>query len=574
MKSNQERSNECLPPKKREIPATSLPSEVKPVLPNDNHRTDNLAWLPGSQSSLGGRHRPGGTSAEVGLQQGLHKPPPAGLDYSPPSAPRSVPAPTTLPTVYSPALSQSGTPVSPVQYTHLQHTFQFVGPQYSGPYAGFIPSQLISPTANSATGAVAAATAVATPPSQRSQLEAYSTLLASMSGLSQQGHKVEPHLVRTPGLIAAGSPPPAQQNQYVHISSSPQSAVRNVSPPTIPVPLHPHQTVIPHTLTLGPSSQVVVQYSDASHFVTRDAPKKPESGRLQAMQAKEVLNGEIEKSRRYGISPSADMGLVKAGNKPAPHHYETRHVVVHSGPTDYGARESSGVRASVMVVPNSSTPTADLEVQQATNRENSPSALNDKGSLHLGKPTHRSYALSPQQALGHEGVKAVATLSPHTVIQTTHSASEHLPVGLPATAFYAGTQPPVIGYLSSQQQALGYPGGLPQHLVIPGTQPLLIPVGSADVEPSGVTPAIVTSSPQFAAVPHTFVTTAVPKSEAFSAEPHTTQPAYQATMVQAQIHLPVVQSIASPATAPPTLTPYFNVDREGLQIAFHVHLGD
>lgn len=557
MKSNQERSNECLPPKKREIPATSLPSEVKPVLPNDNHRTDNLAWLPGSQSSLGGRHRPGGTSAEVGLQQGLHKPPPAGLDYSPPSAPRSVPAPTTLPTVYSPALSQSGTPVSPVQYTHLQHTFQFVGPQYSGPYAGFIPSQLISPTANSATGAVAAATAVATTPSQRSQLEAYSTLLASMSGLSQQGHKVEPHLVRTPGLIAAGSPPPTQQNQYVHISSSPQSAVRNVSPPTIPVPLHPHQTVIPHTLTLGPSSQVVVQYSDASHFVTRDAPKKPESGRLQAMQAKEVLNGEIEKSRRYGISPSADMGLVKAGNKPAPHHYETRHVVVHSGPTDYGARESSGVRASVMVVPNSSTPTADLEVQQATNRENSPSALNDKGSLHLGKPTHRSYALSPQQALGHEGVKAVATLSPHTVIQTTHSASEHLPVGLPATAFYAGTQPPVIGYLSSQQQALGYPGGLPQHLVIPGTQPLLIPVGSADVEPSGVTPAIVTSSPQFAAVPHTFVTTAVPKSEAFSAEPHTTQPAYQATMVQAQIHLPVVQSIASPATAPPTLPPYF-----------------
>uniref|UniRef100_A0A8B9T6Q0 Ataxin 1 n=1 Tax=Anas platyrhynchos TaxID=8839 RepID=A0A8B9T6Q0_ANAPL len=537
MKSNQERSNECLPPKKREIPATSLPSEVKPVLPNDNHRADNLAWLPGTpggQSGLGARHRPGGTSAEVGLQQGLHKPPPpppsAGLDYSPPSAPRSVPAPTTLPTVYSPALSQSGTPVSPVQYTHLQHTFQFVGPQYSGPYAGFIPSQLISPTANS-----------------RSQLEAYSTLLASMSGLSQQGHKVEPHLVRTPGLIAAGSPPPAQQNQYVHISSSPQSAVRNVSPPTIPVPLHPHQTVIPHTLTLGPSSQVVVQYSDASHF----------SGRLQAMQAKEVLNGEIEKSRRYGISPSADMGLVKAGNKPAPHHYETRHVVVHSSPAEYGARDSSGVRASVMVVPNSSTPTADMEVQQATNRETSPSALNDKGSLHLGKPAHRSYALSPQQALGHEGVKAVATLSPHTVIQTTHSASEQLPVGLPATAFYAGTQPPVIGYLSGQQQALGYPGGLPQHLVIPGTQPLLIPVGSADVEPSGVAPAIVTSSPQFAAVPHTFVTTAVPKSEAFSAEPHTTQPAYQATMVQAQIHLPVVQSIASPAAAPPTLPPYF-----------------
>ncbi|PKK34055.1 ataxin 1 [Columba livia] len=447
MKSNQERSNECLPPKKREIPATSLPSDVKPVLPNENHRADNLSWLPSTpsgQGSLGGRHRPGGTSsAEAGLPQGLHKSLSAGLDYSAPSAPRSVPASTTLPTVYSPALSQSGTPVSPVQYTHLQHTFQFVGPQYSGSYTGFIPSQLISPTANSATGAVAAATAVATTPSQRSQLEAYSTLLASMSTLSQQGHKVEPHLVRTPGLIAPGSPPPTQQNQYVHISSSSQSTVRNVSPPTIPVPLHPHQTVIPHALALGPSSQVVVQYADSGgHFITRDTPKKPDSSRLQAMQAKEVLNGEIEKSRRYGISPSADMGLVKAGNKPAPHHYETRHVVVHSSPAEYGVRDSSGVRTSVMVVPNSSTPTADMEVQQATNRETSPSALNDKGSLHLGKPAHRSYALSPQQALGHEGVKAVATLSPHTVIQTTHSASEQLPVGLPATAFYAGTQPP------------------------------------------------------------------------------------------------------------------------------------
>ncbi|XP_053102285.1 ataxin-1 isoform X2 [Hemicordylus capensis] len=559
MKSNQERSNESLPPKKREIPATSLPSEVKPlVLATDNHRADNLTWLSSttsSQSSLSGRNRPGGTLVEAGSQQGigLHKSLSTGIDYSPPSAPRSVPATTTLPTVYSPAFSQAGTPVSPVQYTHLQHTFQFVGPQYSGPYAGFIPSPLISPTANSATGTAASATSVATTPSQRSQLEAYSTLLASMSNISQQGHKVEQHLVRTPGLITAGSPPPSQQNQYVHISSSPQSAVRNVSPPAIPVHLHPH-----HTFTLGPSSQVVVQYTDSGgHFVTRESTKKSESSRLQAMQTKEMLNGEIEKSRRYGISPSSDMSLVKSGNKPSPHHYEARHVVVHSSPADYIARDSSGVRSSVMVVPNSSTPTADMEVQQATNRETPPSALSEKGNLHLGKPAHRSYALSPQQTMGHEGVKTVATLSPHTVIQTTHSASEQLPVGLPAAAFYTGTQPPVIGYLSSQQQAFGYPGSLSQHLVIPGTQPLLIPVGSADIDSSGVPPAIATSSPQLAAVPHTFVTTAIPKSENFSAESLGSQPAYPAAVVQAQIHLPLVQSIPSSAAAPPTLPPYF-----------------
>lgn len=267
---------------------------------------------------------------------------------------------------------------------------------------------------------------------------------------------------------------------------------------------------------------------------------------------------------------------MKAAGKVAQHPYESRHhhhhhhhhVVVHPSPGDYsGIRDTSSVRTSVMVLPNNSgTPGSELEVQAVmSHREASPSssssssALNDKSGLHLGKAGHRAYALSPQQALGPDGVKAaaVATLSPHTVIQTTHSASEALPVGLPATAFYAGTQPPVIGYLSGQQQAITYAGGLPQHLVIPGTQPLLIPVGSADLEGTGAAPAIVTSSPQFAAVPHTFVTTALPKSENFSPDALVTQAAYPA-MVQAQIHLPVVQSVASPATvAPPTLPPYF-----------------
>lgn len=264
MKSNQERSNECLPPKKREIPATSRPSEEKAtVLPSDNHRAEGVAWLPGNLGARGhggGRHGPAGTSAELGLQQGigLHKALSTGLDYSPPSAPRSVPATTTLPTVYPPP--QSGTPVSPVQYAHLPHTFQFIGSsQYSGPYAGFIPSQLISPTASPVTSAVASA-AGATTPTQRSQLEAYSTLLASMGSLSQaSGHKADQqHLGRTPGLIAPGSPPPTQQSQYVHIASSPQNTGRTASPPAIPVHLHPHQTMIPHTLTLGPSPQVVV----------------------------------------------------------------------------------------------------------------------------------------------------------------------------------------------------------------------------------------------------------------------------------------------------------------------------
>ncbi|XP_029446557.1 ataxin-1 [Rhinatrema bivittatum] len=559
MKSNQERSNESLPPKKRELPATSRPSEEKPIgLTTENHRTESLAWLPGTpscQSSMGSQHGAIGVSVEAGLQHriGLHKSLSAGMDYSPPSAPRSAPATTMLPAVYQSVLSQSGTPVSPMQYTHLPQTFQFVGPQYSGSYAGFIPTQLIPSTSNSSTGVVASTAAGAPTPSQPSHMEAYSSMLANM-----RQPKGEQHVVRTSGLLSAGSPPP-HSNQYVHISSSPQSALRPPSPPTIPVHVHSLPAVIPHALTLTPSSQVLVQYTDSGgHFIARDHVKKAESSRQQAVQAKEMLNGEMEKGRRYSIAPSADTHMLKAGNnKAAPQHYETRHVMVHPSPAEYSARDSSGIRTSVMVVPNSNTPTSDMEVQQNISREASPSAVHNKGGLHLGKTAHRSYGLSPQQTLCHESVKAVATLSPHTVIQTTHSAPDQLSVGLPATAFYAGTQQPLIGYLSSQQQAIGYPGNLPQHLVIPGTQSLLIPVGNADVETTGVAPSLVTSSPQFAAVPQTFVTTAIPKNENFSAESLANQPAYQAAVVQAQIHLPVVQSIASPTATPPTLPPYF-----------------
>nr|XP_033790493.1 ataxin-1 isoform X1 [Geotrypetes seraphini] len=556
MKSNQERSNECLPPKKREIPATSRPSEEKPIgLNTENHRTESLAWLP-SQSSVGGQHGAIGVSVEAGLQQriGLHKSLSAGMDYSPPIAPRSVPATTTLPAVYQSVLSQSGPPVSPMQYAHLPQTFQFVGPPYSGSYAGFLPTQLIPSTSNSSTGVVVSTAAGAPAPSQPSHIEAYSSLLANM-----RQSKGEPHLVRTSGLLSAGSSPPPHSNQYVHISSSPQNAVRPLSPPSIPVHVHSLPAVIPHTLTLGPSSQVLVQYADSGgHFIARDPMKKAEGLRPQAVQAKELLNGEIEKGRRYGVAPSADTHLLKAGNNKAPpQHYETRHVMVHPSPAEYNARDPSGIRTSVMVVPNSNTPTSDIEVQQNISREASPSAAHNKGSLHLGKTAHRSYALSPHQTVCHESVKTVATLSPHTVIQTTHSAPEQLSVGLPATAFYAGTQQPLIGYLSSQQQPIGYPGNLPQHLVIPGTQPLLIPVGNADVETTGVAPSLVTSSPQFAAVPQAFVTTAIPKGENFGAESLTSQAAYQAAVVQAQIHLPVVQSVASHAATPPTLPPYF-----------------
>ncbi|XP_043933858.1 ataxin-1 [Protopterus annectens] len=553
MKSSQERSNECLLPKKREIPVTSLPSEEKTAAPaSESQRVDNVCWSPSIssiQSSPGSRHSNTTTLEETDLQQGivLHKS--LAADYSSPSAPRSTSAMQS--SAYPPALTQSGATLSPAHYTHLQHPFQFA--QYGAPFAAIVPSELVSPTANSTSGAVtstSSASATATTPSQRSQLEAYSTMLTSMGNVTQQSHKVEQHLCRPPGLVTAGSPTatsPAPQNQFVRVSSSPLSVSRTVSSPASQ--LHPHSAVIPHNLT----SQVVLQYADSgSHCYTREGHKKAEDSRLQV---KEILNGEIEKSRRYGISPSAGTNL-KTGNKAASHHYEARHLVVHPSPSDYSAHNSSGVRTSVMVVPNSNSFAMDLEVHHAIKRDTSPSAVHEKVGINLGKVGSRPYALSPQQTLGHEGVKTIANLSPHTVIQTTHNASEHLPVGLSPTAFYTSTQHPVIGYLSSQQSAVGYHGNL-SHLVIPGAQPFLIPLSRGDVEASGVASAIVTSSPHYAAVPHTFVSTAIPKTENFSHEAVTTQPAYQAAVLQAQIHLPVAQPASSPTAASPALPPYF-----------------
>ena len=67
MKSNQERSNECLPPKKREIPAStipsaasSLPSEERPLVvaqASESQRGENLAWLASVVSVHEGREQ-------------------------------------------------------------------------------------------------------------------------------------------------------------------------------------------------------------------------------------------------------------------------------------------------------------------------------------------------------------------------------------------------------------------------------------------------------------------------------------------------------------------------------------
>ncbi|MBN3279915.1 ATX1 protein, partial [Polyodon spathula] len=483
MKSNQERSNECLPPKKRDFPASNLPSDEKPLVApaSESQRGENLAWLANvasRQNNMGsGRHSNTGIPAEA-PDVALYKPLPNTVDYSSSArVPRTETTMATLPAVYSSTISQPGMPVSSLQNSQLPHAFQFISSPYPGPYTSYIPSQLISPTATSA----------AAPCSQRSQLEAYTTAVMSQAQASKAEHHQhqQHHMVRTPGLIAPETPPPFAQppNQYVQIAGSPSGIGRAVSSPPshIPLHLHSHPAVIPHALALSGNSQLVVHYTDGNLSACPPAKKLQEDGRTR-----EVLNGELDKGRRYSLHASSS---------------------------------------------------TDLEAI----REQSPSSI-----AHIEKT-------------GLYGVKATAaTLSPHTVIQTTHNATEQISMGLSAASYYPNAaQQPIIGYIagSSQQQhqqAISYHTNLPQHLVIPGSQSLLIPVGggSGDVEAG---PTIVTSSLQFAAVPHTFVTTTVPfgAAETLVSQPSTT---YHAAMVQAQIHLPMVQPMAT-ATPPSVLTP-------------------
>ncbi|KAJ8415797.1 hypothetical protein AAFF_G00403540, partial [Aldrovandia affinis] len=171
MKSNQERSNECLPPKKREILALEEKAVVVAAA-SESQRGENLAWLASVASSQnsGGQH-----------DGPLHKPLHSSTEYSSCSSSSSSSlsrvamsgaALTPLPTIYSSPLSQ---PAGTIQYTQLPPNVQFISQAYGGPYAGYISSQLISPTATSA-------------PVQRPHLEAYGTTVVSQASKGDQRH--------------------------------------------------------------------------------------------------------------------------------------------------------------------------------------------------------------------------------------------------------------------------------------------------------------------------------------------------------------------------------------------------
>ncbi|KAI4881084.1 hypothetical protein NFI96_012671 [Prochilodus magdalenae] len=527
MKPTQERSNECLPPKKREIPASTLPSDDRPVVmapASESQRTGNLAWL----ASVASGQEGGGQRS--GMAAGSHSPQYKPLvEYSLPcstQSTRSATAVTTVPAVYTSPISQHG---GTIQYTPLPPNLHFISPSYAAPYTGYI-SPLIPPPP--------ASTSVTS--SQR-HTEAYTSATNSPSSKSEQHHPMG----RPLGPPMSDSTLPPHSTQYVQIS-----APRTAPSPHAHLPLHLHPQ---HTLALSGPSQVLLQYADAP------APKKEEA------RPREVLNGELEKVQRFSLSESSAGKQGKGSFSSQQHHihqqqhYEARHVVL---PAEYAQESSSGLRTSLVLVPNSHTSSSGDP--GGTLDKLPPPPTPEKGGICAGKPITRTPSSSssstslpfPPPPLPVDSLKAaVTTLSPHTVIQTTHNATEPLSLGLTSTNFYPAHQP-IIGYIAGtgQQQPLSYHTSLPQHLVIPGAQPVIIPVSGAEATATSGATTFPT------ALPHAFVASAAPKGETFESLASYSHPA--GAMVQAQLHLPMVPAPASllatpPPPSAPSLPPYF-----------------
>ncbi len=536
MKSIQERSNECLPPKKREIPASTLPSEERPMVmapANESQRSGNLAWL----ASLASGHDRGrqhtSTSSEPDGPQ--YKPLSAMAERTPPSSmylTRAHTAVTTIPAVYTSPLSQ---PAGTIQYTPLPPNLHFISSPYSAPYAGYI-SPLVP-------------TSVATTTTQRE-------IYASTS--SSPGSKIDLHhqLGRPHGMVTTDNTSSPHSTQYIQIAGSPLSLSPRTAPSHhahLPPHLHPHRT-LPIS---GPTPVFHITHTDGT------LPKREET------RPREVLNGELEKDRRFGPSPESSVGkqgsTAKGGSstqqhqihqQQSPRHYEARHVVL---PAEY-AQDSAAMRTSLVLVPNSHS-SGGADPGGTPYKLPPPTSHTEKGGICAGKPVSRSSSSSaslpfPPPPPPVDSLKgAVTTLSPRTVIQTTHNTTESLSLGLPSTNFYSAQQP-IIGYIAGtgHQQPLSYHTSLSQHLVIPGTQPVIIPVSGTEATATSTTPSLP------AALPHAFVTSMAPKVETFEAPAPYPHPA--AAVVQAQLHLPVVPAPAGLLTTPPppsapSLPPYF-----------------
>ncbi|KAJ0000356.1 hypothetical protein NQD34_012198 [Periophthalmus magnuspinnatus] len=519
MKSNQERSNGCLPPKKREIlaleqrpvvMATTAPPAATVVA--ESLHTENLAWL-ASVASERCKSRDA-ESPKCVVSSASSASPSSSISTT---ALAAVPL-ASLPTVYPAALPQQA---GAIQLAQLAPNVQFIS---SGPDAGYISSHIITTNANTVPNSSVGQ-------QQRPHLDGYTTAIISSNTKAE--HPFQMGLSPTELTPVTLSSSPQVPSQYIHLDNRAPLTVsgNTVTSPTTHLQLHPHTAVLPQTLTLAPS-QLVVQYTDG-----------------KKLDGKAMLNGEIEVVKHS-----------KATSQPINHQpvqsYEARHILL---PTDYG-QNSSGLQTSLVLV---------AQPNHAADHEPNKISIvqTDKGGICLGKPVARTSSFTPLPSS-----EVVKSVTPHAVIQTT-LPHEEIPANI-----YSNTQPPIIGYITSgNQHAVSYHTGLPQHVVIPSGQSLLIPVSgsnnSTEMEVSrAVTALTATTTPQIStAMPHAYLATALSKCEALApdgsqAGPAVTQapalpappanPTPSPTPSPAPVSIQASPSISSPSSPVP-LPPFF-----------------
>ncbi|XP_062394707.1 ataxin-1 [Sardina pilchardus] len=527
MKSSQERGNECLPPKKREL---LVLEERALAAVGESQRGENLAWLASvasmasmapvgvSQSNSGGNGNGNGNgtvespspsheilSMVTEFHPSLSTPSSSSsLSFSSTSSAYTFSSSTATvsrgagqPTVLSTGLAQ---PAGTVQYAPLPPNLQLIGP-----YTGYISSQVL-PSAPSPAGQ-----------HPRPQAETYVTAVVSQASNGDHQHHQHHHhhhpqhhqqqQQHQPGLGAAtlavsgGVTSPVPQltqpsAQCIQLDGS--SLGVSVTSPTgqLPLHLHPHNATVltPHTLTLG-TSQLLVHYADA-----------PQAKMADGGQTRELYNGEIVETSGAGRHGGGGGGVLKVATMP---HDSDQRAQAHSMslaartqvllPAEY--QDGSGLHTSLMLVPSSA---ADLQRSLGKDLSGLPRA--EKGGICLGKPISRDSRDSRGSTLSLSSLESLAspapTLSPHALLQTTHASTQEMA----AAGIYSATPLPIIGYISggpSPQQhhhAGGYHGNLTQHLLISGSPSLLIPVSAGgplpgESEQHAPPPRMVASAP-------------------------------------------------------------------------------
>lgn len=493
MKSNQERSNGCLPPKKREI----LALEQRPVVVSaatppasvvaDSPHTENLAWL-ASVATERCKSRDA-ESPRCPISSTISSSPSTSVPA--PAPPLSTVPLSSLPTVYPTAIPhQAGT----IQFAQLGPNVQFIS---SGPYAGYISSHIISTNA----GSVPNNSAIV---GQRPQLDAYTTALISPNTKGEQQFQIG----LSPTELTPVSLPSSSQvtSQYIHLDGrTPLTISGNaVTSPAAHLQLHPHTAVLPQTLTLAPS-QLVVQYADGS------TGKKPDG------HTKAVLNGELEVVKQ-----------AKNHSQPANHQqvqsYEARHILL---PADYG-QNPAGLQTSLVLV---AQPNHGSEHESGSNKISL--VHTEKGGICLGKPVSRSSSFTPLSS----------SLSSEELPANLYSSTQP-----PIIGYITSANQHAVSYHAALPQHLVIPSG--QSLLIPvsgtnnGTE--------TEVSRASVSTLTDTTTPQIStAMPHAYLATALSKCEALG--PDGNQPPPAVAQAPAPPNLP---STLAPAVVPaPSVTP-------------------